>query len=123
MGTAMNKQRGVTITGLLMTIVVLMMVSLLGFKVFGPYKQYFTIQKVFKQIAVNPEVKGGGRKDFLQAWSKYAMTDDIGVLSGDDVELTKDGNDIVISAAYSVRVPLFKNISLLIDFAPSSAAK
>ncbi len=119
----MNKQRGVTITGLLMTIVVLMMVSLLGFKVFGPYKQYFTIQKVFKQIAVNPEVKGGGRKDFLQAWSKYAMTDDIGVLSGDDVELTKDGNDIVISAAYSVRVPLFKNISLLIDFAPSSAAK
>ena len=121
MGIAMKKQLGVTITGLIMTIFVLLMVALLGFKVFEPYKQYFTVQKVFKQIALNPEVKAGGRREFGIAWSKFAMTDDLSAISGDDVELTKEGNDLVISARYSVRVPLFKNISLLIDFAPSSA--
>jgi hypothetical protein len=119
----MKKQHGVTITGLLMTIVVLIFLSLLAFKVFTPYKQYFTVQKVFKQLALDPEVKAGGRREFIIAWSKFAMTDDLSAISGDDVELTKDGNDLIISASYSVRVPLFKNISLLIDFAPNSAGR
>jgi hypothetical protein len=44
-------------------------------------------------------------------------------LGGDEIELTKEGNELIISASYSVRVPLVKNISLMIDFAPSSAAK
>lgn len=119
----MKKQLGVTITGLLMTIVVLVFVSLLGFKVFGPYKQYFTVQKVFKQLAVNPEVRAGGRREFIQAWSRFAVTDDLGAISGDDVELTKEGNELIISASYSVKVPLFKNVSLLFDFTPTSASK
>ena len=119
----MNKQRGVSLTGLIMTLIGLTLVALLGFKVFGPYKQFYTIQKVFKQLAVNPEVKSGGRREFIMAWSKYAMTDDVNAVGGDEIELTKEGNDLVISASYSVRVPLFKNLSLLMDFTPSSAAK
>jgi hypothetical protein len=119
----MKKQYGVSLTGLLITIVVLTFVALLGFKVFGPYKQFFTVQKVFKSLAVSPEVKNGGRREFVVAWSKYAMTDDVNVVAADDIELTKDGNELVISASYSVRVPLFKNVNLLIDFAPTSAAK
>jgi hypothetical protein len=119
----MKKQLGVSLTGLLIFIVVLTFVALLGFKVFGPYKQFFTVQKIFKTLALSPEVKNGGRREFVVAWSKYAMTDDIGVVSADDIEVTKDGNEVVISTSYSVRVPLFKNISLLIDFMPTSAAK
>ena len=52
------------------------------------------------------------------------MTDgEINVLGADDIEVTKEGNDVVISANYTVKVPLFKNISLVFDFAPTSAAK
>ncbi len=39
------------------------------------------------------------------------------------LEINKDGNDLVLSASYSVKVPLVANVSLLIDFAPTSAAK
>lgn len=118
----MKKQHGVTLTGLLLTIAVLAMVTLLGFKLFIPYKQYYTVQNAFKTLSVAPEVRNGGRREFIVAWSKYVMTDDVNVIAGDDVDLTKQGNELIISANYSVRVPLFRNISLMIDFAPTSAA-
>ena len=120
----MKKQRGVSLSGLLMVLVVLAVCALLGFKIFGPYKQFYTIQKVFKTLSVDPTVKSGGRREFMNAWGKYAMTEgDVNVVSSDEIELTKEGNDLLITASYSVRVPLFKNISLLFDFTPSSAAK
>jgi len=37
-----------------------------------------------------------------------------------DLEVTKEGNDIVVSVAYPKRIPLFGNVSLVIDFAASS---
>jgi hypothetical protein len=37
-----------------------------------------------------------------------------------DLEITKEGNEIVVSFAYEKRIPLFYNISVLIDFAGSS---
>lgn len=119
----MKKQRGVSMTGLLMTLVAVIFAALLGFKLFDPYKQFFTIQKTFKAIAVNPEVRSGGRNEFKVAWQRYATLEKIDVLNAEDVEITRDGNNIVLSASYSVKVPLFKNISLLIDFVPSSDAK
>jgi uncharacterized protein YneF (UPF0154 family) len=120
----MKRQNGVSLSGFLMVLVVLAFVALLGFKIFGPYKQFFTIQKTFKTLAANPEVKSGGKREFVLAWSKFAMTDgEINVLGADDIEVAKEGNEVIISANYAVKVPLFKNVSLMFDFAPTSAAK
>ena len=118
----MSNQRGVTLSGLILVLFLLIMGALLGFKLFTPYSQYFTIQKVFKSLAANPELKSGNRKDVLGAWSRYATVENISTISGDDIEVGREGNDVVISASYSVRVPLFANISLLIDFNPTSAS-
>src|SRR4051812_38237901 len=117
----MRTQKGLTITGLILVLFVIMFVALLGFKLFTPYVQYFTIQKAFRTMAQNPAVRSGTRRDAMAAWAPIATIENITTLSGDDIEITKQGNDVVVSASYSVRVPLFANISLLIDFNPSSA--
>ena len=119
----MKTQRGVTLTGLILVLFVIIIVALLGFKLFTPYSQYFTIQKAFKTLALKPEVRTGTRRDAMAAWQPIATVENITTLSGDDIEITKEGNEVVISASYSVRVPLFANISLLIDFNPTSASK
>jgi hypothetical protein len=51
------------------------------------------------------------------------MIESITAIGEDDIEVTKDGNTLVISASYSVKVPLVANVSLLIDFAPRSASQ
>jgi hypothetical protein len=122
MGGVMKKQRGVSLSGLLMVSVVLILVLLLGFKLFKPYAEYFALQKIFRTLATKPEVKTGTRREAMTAWAGYAQIENISAISGDDIEITKDGNNVVVSAAYQARVPLFKNFTLLIDFNPSSAA-
>ena len=85
--------------------------------------EFFTIQKNFKAIVANPELKAATRKEILAAFDRYRIIDNTTAITGEDIEVTKDGANIVISASYSVKVPLVSNISLLLDFAPSSAAK
>lgn len=118
----MNRQRGVSLSGMLMVCVVLIFVALLGFKLFTPYSEFFAIQKVFKTLAQKPEVKNGGKRELMQGWAAYATIERIGAISGDEIEVTREGTNVHLSAAYTVKVPLFKNFSLLIDFAPSSGA-
>jgi hypothetical protein len=119
----MNRERGVTLTGLLVASCVLVFVALLGFKLFPPYMQYFSVQKVFKSIAANPEVKNGTRRDAMAAWARYAMIENINVISGEDIEVNYEGRELVLSASYSVKVPLFAHVSLLIDFNPTSVTR
>ena len=118
----MKKQRGVSLSGLLMVSVVLIFILLLGFKLFKPYSEYFAIQKIFRVLATKPEVKTGTRREAMAVWAPYAQIEGISSISGDDIEIAKDGNNVIVSAAYQTRVPLFKNFTLLIDFNPSSAA-
>jgi hypothetical protein len=118
-----KKQRGVSLTGLIVVLVLLGMGAMLGMKLFTPYMQYFAIQKTFKALAQNPELRSGNRRDILNAYQPYSLIDSITAISEDDIEITKDGNRLVLSANYSVKVPLVANFSLLIDFAPSSASK
>lgn len=119
----MKKQLGVSLGGFMIVCFVLVFVALLGFKLFTPYMQYFSVQKTLKVLAVNPELKSGSRRELMGAFSRYALIDNITAISGDDIEVTKDGNELILSASYSVKVPLVANISLLIDFAPTSAAR
>ena len=119
----MKRQRGISLTGLILVLVVLCMGAILGFKLFTPYTQYFTIQRTFKALAQNPALRSGNRTDILKAYERYDMIDSITAISENDIEITKDGGTFVLSASYSVKVPLVANFSLLVDFAPSSASK
>ncbi len=117
----MKKQRGVSLSGLLVFSVILIFILLLGFKLFKPYTEYFALQKIFRTLAVKPEIKTGTRREAMSVWAGYAQIEGITSIGGDDLEITKDGNGVVVSAAYQAKVPLFKNYTLLIDFNPSSA--
>ncbi len=117
----MKKQRGVSLLGLIAVLVLLGVGAMLGFKLFNPYLQYFTIQKTFKALTQNPEIKSGNRREILNAYQRLTLIDSITAIAEDDIEITKAGNTLVISANYSVKIPLVSNFSLVIDFAPSSA--
>jgi hypothetical protein len=118
----MKTQRGVSLSGLLMVSVVLILVLLLGFKLFPAYTEYFALQKIFRTLATKPEVRTGTRREAMAVWQPYAQIERVSAISGDDIEIVKEGNTVVVSAAYQARVPLFKNYTLLIDFNPSSTS-
>jgi hypothetical protein len=115
-----NRQRGVSIMGLIFGSVVLIFVLLLGMKMFPPYLEYFTAKKHIIQIA--QEQRAGTVGDVRKAWQLKTAIDDVGAISEKDLEITKDQGEIVISFAYRKEVPLFANLGIYLDFAASSKA-
>ena len=116
----MKNQRGLSLGGFIVVLFLLLMVALLGFKLFTPYTEYFAIQKTFRKLAEDPAVKTGTRRDLAAAFQPYELIDRITAIGAEDIEVAKEGNEVILSARYSVKVPLFHNISILIDFAPTS---
>ncbi|MBI4204931.1 MAG: DUF4845 domain-containing protein [Betaproteobacteria bacterium] len=105
-------------TGFLVTAVILILVALLGFKIGPAYMEYYTIKKQIKLVA--DEVTVVDRRTIENAYDRRAAIENITAISPKDLEISKDGDKIVISVDYSVKVPLFGNLSACMDFSASS---
>jgi Tfp pilus assembly major pilin PilA len=115
----MKSQRGITLMGLLVASIVVVFVAIGGLKIAPAYIEYFKVKKAVSAIAQGNT--GGTVADVRTAFDRRAAVDDIDVIQGRDLEVSKDGNELVVSANYTKQIPLFANISVVINFAASSA--
>ena len=111
-------QLGVSLGGLMIGAVVLIAVALLGMKLAPSYIEFFAIKKAVVSIA--GEKRGGTVADIRKTFDARAVIDDIRTVKGSDLEVTKEGADLVVAASYRKEVPLFGNVGLYIDFNASS---
>lgn len=114
----MKNQRGVTLVGMLMAAIVIVVVAIGGLKVAPAYIEYFTAKKAI--VAIAQANSKATVAEVRYAFQMRQAIDNIDVIGPKDLEITKEGNDIVISFAYPKRVGLFGNVSLVIDFSASS---
>ena len=110
-------QRGVTLTGLMMLLFVAIFVALLGFKLIPAYIDFYTAKKAINVVA--REKQGSTAGEIRRSFELRSAIDDIKVRSS-DLEITKEGNELVVGFAYRKEVPLFANVGIYIDFAASS---
>ena len=108
-------QRGVTLTGLMILLLVLIFVALLGFKLIPAYIDFYTAKKAINAVAR----QGTTAAEIRRSFELRSAIDDIKVRPS-DLDITKDGNELVIGFAYRKEVPLFANVGIYIDFAASS---
>jgi hypothetical protein len=113
-----NRQLGISLVGLIFGSVVLIFVLLLGMKTLPPYLEYFTAKKFITQIA--HEQRGGSVLDIKKAWQLKTAIEDVPSVTDKDLEITKDGGEVVIAFAYRKEVPLFANVGVYFDFAANS---
>lgn len=113
-----NRQRGVSLMGLIFGAVILIFVLLLGMKTLPPWLEFFTAKKHITQIA--QEQRAGTVGDVRRAWQLKTAIEDVPSVNDKDLEVTKEGGEIVISFAYRKEVPLFANVGVYMDFAASS---
>jgi hypothetical protein len=117
----MGRQHGISIWGLIFGLVLLIMLALLAMKLTPSYLEFFAIQKALNGIAV--ERRGGGGasvSEIRRAFDARAAIDDFTAVKGADLEITKEGSDVLISATYRKEVPLFGNVGVYIDFQATS---
>jgi len=112
-------QSGLTITGLIMVLFVLIFVALFVMKMLPAYIEYGTAKKAIEAIG-RDRTGASTPQDVRRLFDARAQIDNIDVLKGSDLEVTKDGTGMVIAFAYRKEVPLFGNLGMYIDFAANS---
>lgn len=118
--TRMTYQRGLTLTGMILTSVVVIILLLLAFKVVPVYVEYFAIEKHFKAMASDPALRGASRRQIEAAWAARTSIDDVQSVKPEQIVVEKRPDGLKVSAEYERRVELFRNVSACFDFSPSS---
>lgn len=113
-------QSGITLTGLIVGAVVLVLAALLAMKVAPPYLEFFNAKKLITQIANEGKTSV---PDIRQAFDLKSSIDDVTTVKGSDLEITKEGAEVVISFSYRKEIPLFGNAGIYLDFAADSKGR
>lgn len=114
-----SRQSGVSLGGLLVVMFIVVIVGTFSLKLIPVYIEYAKCKAAIEAIA-GDRSRTGSVQEVRKAFDARATIDDISAVKAADLEVTKDGNDVVISFAYRKDIPVVANIGLYVDFAASS---
>ena len=114
-----KKQQGVSLSGLMIWSFVLILVSIVGMKLIPAYLENATIKRTLLAVATESNIRTSN-EEIRQSFNRKASIDDIKAINGRDIIIDKKSDKVVLSTSYSVKIPLFANISLYIDFTAAS---
>ncbi|HUX23776.1 MAG TPA: DUF4845 domain-containing protein [Burkholderiales bacterium] len=114
-----NRQRGISFLVIFLIGVVLALVAVGAMKIAPAYADYMTAKKAIMEVAASDGT--GSPSDIRRAFARQADIDNITDVAPGDLDISQDGGNAVISFAYTKKIPLFANVSLLIDFAASTS--
>jgi hypothetical protein len=114
-----ERQRGVSLGGLLVVVFIVVIVGITSLKVIPGYIEYGKAKAAIEAIA-GDRSKTGSVAEVRKAYDARATIDDISTPKAGDLEITKEGGNVVISFSYRKEFPLFSNVGMYVDFAASS---
>jgi hypothetical protein len=116
---ARHRQTGLTIIGFLLVAAVVLAIAMIGFRVLPSYIEYFSVEKTLRQTLQNSR-DGVTLAEFRRDFDLKASADYIDSVRGSDVDLTREGTELVASASWTNTLHLIGNVSLLLEFEASA---
>ena len=113
-----KNQLGIGLGGLMVGAAIFIMLAVLGMKLGPSYLEFFSIKKAV--VAIAQEKGSASPNEIRKAFDARATIDAISTVSGKDLEVTKDGGELLITASYRKEVPLVANTGIYIDFRAAS---
>ena len=114
-----RRQRGLTMVGMLVWAIVIGMLALFAARIVPTTIEYYTIVKALHKVSA----QGGSTVPQVRAaFERQKEIDRITSISGKDLSVTKEGEEVVISFAYDSEIELLKPVYLLIKYEARSKA-
>ena len=117
----MKFQRGLSLNALMLGGFVVAILALLAMRAIPPWIEYGSLVKAVKSTASDATLKDATLANVRAAFTRRAEMDDIKSVTAQDLEITKEGGELVISFKYEKKIPLFHNVSMCFDFEGSSS--
>ena len=115
-----KQQRGLSMSGFLLGSVVLILILITSFKMIPAYMESATIQSLFVSVASDPDLQDASARDIRMAYVKRAVIENITAINVSDIDIEDDNGTLVLSTAYTLKIHLAGNVSLFLEFNPSS---
>jgi hypothetical protein len=119
-GVMRSRQQGVSIKGLIFWLATLGFITVIAAKMLPYYNEYYSVKKIFAGMEQAGDLNGSVR-EIRYAFEKRNAIEDVKSVRGEDLEIVKEGGSAVVTAAWSVRVPIAGNVSACIDFMVTTA--
>jgi len=110
-----QRQRGLSIIGFLFVAAVAVIAVMIGFRMVPAYIEWMTVQKVLGKTLEDSK-EGFTLYQFRRDFDLKASADYIDSVRGSDVEVTKEGNNLIATASWTRTLHLVGNVSLLLEF-------
>jgi len=107
-------QRGVSLMGLIVVLILLAVIALFAMKVIPSYMEFRSAKNAI--VSIVRDRPGATPADVRKSFDARAQIDGIEAIKGTDLVIEKGA----ISFAYAKQVPLFTGVSLCIDYAASA---
>lgn len=113
--TSKHQQRGLTFFGLLIVGILLAFAGVVVAQLVPTYIEYMAVQKAVDKAATGTTVT-----EVRSIFDKASQIDDIRTISGKDLEVSKEGERVVVSFNYSREVHLAGPAYLVMKYAGRS---
>lgn len=116
-----NKQTGMTMIGIMFIGILVVFAALVTMRMVPAYVEYGSIVKVLKAISNDPDLKTMSITEIRASFDRRATIDNITAVKGEDLDISKDGGEVIIEATWSAKKPIVGNVSVVMDFTASTA--
>ena len=118
--SARSAQQGLSLVGLILVFVIVVFVALFGMTLVPSYLEFRSAKNAIDALSHSG---GATPSDIRRNFESRSVIDGIEAVKPSDLDITKQGNQVVISFAYRKEVPLFSNVGLYIDYRASSGGE
>lgn len=109
-----RQQRGVTLFGLMFWAILIGMTALVVMRVLPTVNEFYTIQRAVDKVA---KEGGGTVPEIRNAFERQKQIEySISSISGKDLQITKENEQVVVSFAYDKEIELVAPVYLLIKY-------
>ena len=116
---ARNAQKGVTMWGIMLIILIGVFFLFLFFKLFPAYLEDWTISSQLDSVAHEPNARNLSPDDIMTAIEKRFEIEDIdNIRPRRDIKIVPEGNGVAIELNYSVEIEMVGNASVILYFDP-----
>lgn len=114
----MQRERGISLVGLIIGIAVLAILGLIGAQIMPTFMEYRAIQTAIQRAKQD----GGESVQGIQgSFARSAETGYITSITSRDLLIERNGTEFDISFAYEKKIPLFGPASILLEYEGTTA--
>jgi Tfp pilus assembly protein PilE len=120
--TMRTRQRGITLSGLIMGSVVLGSVALVGMKLWPVYNEKMKVDQAMAKLAANPDGFRMTKQQIVNAVMRQFDVSDVDTFDTPTLTKTlqvgrkKNSPNKVVMLAYEIRAPLFSNLDVIMNY-------